>query len=146
YGSWEVLREGHGIAILGVGSMVQEAMTAASALVGKGLYPTVVNCRFLKPYDRDVLEKILESHPVLLTVEEGGVVNGFGAYLGQEIGRIAPERSVRMECMGIPDDFVEHGARKGLLRDLELDAEGIVARVEAIAAETGLASSARVSA
>ena len=146
YGSWEVLREGHGIAILGVGAMVHEAMTAASTLVGKGLYPTVVNCRFLKPYDRDVLEQILESHPVLLTVEEGSVVNGFGAYLGQEIRRIAPERSVRMECMGIPDHFVEHGARKGLLRDLELDAEGIVARVEAIAAETGLASSARESA
>jgi 1-deoxy-D-xylulose-5-phosphate synthase len=88
----------------------------------------------------------VESHPVVLTVEEGALLNGFGPYLGSEIRRIAPEHSVRVESMGIPDEFVEHGARKALLRDLELDAEGIVARIGSIAAETGLASSARESA
>ncbi len=125
YGSWEILRTGEGIAILAVGTMVLQALEAARTLVQNGVHATVVNCRFLKPHDRETLTTLLESHDTFLTVEEGTIVNGFGAHIGREIREVEGGRGVRVHSMGISDRFVEHGDRARLLRDLELDAQGI---------------------
>jgi 1-deoxy-D-xylulose-5-phosphate synthase len=134
-GKWECLREGADVAILAVGTMVLPSLAAAEALAAEGVEATVVNCRFLKPYDREMLGRVLVEVPALLTVEEGAVVNGFGAFLTREIlddpGLPVPER---MGTHGLPDRFVEHGPRKTLLRDVELDAEGIAQRVRALLA------------
>ncbi len=134
YGTWEVLRRGAGggVAVLAVGTMVREALDAARELAGRGVEVTVVNCRFLKPYDRDVLTEVLAGHETVLTVEEGAVANGFGAYMAREIHSLAPERRIRVESMGIPDRFIEHGSRSELLREIELDARGIADRVDAL--------------
>jgi 1-deoxy-D-xylulose-5-phosphate synthase len=132
YGSWEVLREGNDVAILAVGTMVLEALAAAEELSASGIEATVVNCRFLKPYDQEVLERVLANHDLLLTVEEGAVVNGFGAFLAREIEGMDGGRNVRVECMGIPDRFVDHGSRAELLREIDLDAEGIRDRVRSL--------------
>jgi 1-deoxy-D-xylulose-5-phosphate synthase len=129
YGSWEVLRHGSDVAILALGTMVLPALEAAEALADDGIDATVVNCRFVKPYDRGVLARVLSEHDALLMVEEGTITNGFGAYLAREIlddpGLPVP---TVMETHGIPDQFIEHGPRKVLLRELELDAPGIEAR------------------
>ncbi len=126
YGSWEVLRSGEGVAILAVGTMVLEALEAARTLVQHGVHATVVNCRFLKPHDAETLASLLDAHDTFVTVEEGTVVNGFGAYIGRVIRELAGGQSVRVHSMGISDRFVQHGDRKTLLRDLELDAQGVV--------------------
>jgi 1-deoxy-D-xylulose-5-phosphate synthase len=124
YGSWEVLRRGSGMVILAVGTMVLEAIAAADELAAGGIAPTVVNCRFLKPFDEDVLQSVLRSHTRVLTVEEGTVVNGFGAFMSREIqARAGSQVSVR--TMGLPDDFIEHGDRPSLLGEVGLDAKGI---------------------
>ncbi len=128
-GSWEILRNGPDAVILAVGTMVLEAMRAAEALEGRGIRCTVVNCRFLKPYDHAVFEEMARSHPVVLTVEEGQVSNGFGAYMSRELDALGLPSRPRMDAMGIPDRFIEHGARGILLRELGLDAEGIAARL-----------------
>ena len=146
--TWEVLREGKDVAILAVGTMVGPALEAAAALERSGVSASVVNCRFLKPYDREMLERIVRTHPAILTVEEGQETNGFGAYMAREINALeaghtpAPSElavpamaslgpvTPVVESMGIPDTFIEHGARKELLADLGLDGEGIAHRAE----------------
>jgi 1-deoxy-D-xylulose-5-phosphate synthase len=129
YGTWEIVRKGRDLAVLAVGTMVLEAMKAAEELSDDGIDVTVVNCRFLKPLDTVVLQQVLASHTFVLTVEEGAVVNGFGAFLAREMAGMAESRGVRVEIMGIPDHFVEHGGRAELLREIDLDARGIRERV-----------------
>ena len=129
YGSWEVVREGKDLAILAVGTMVHEALKAAEELFQDGIDLTVVNCRFLKPFDTAVLKQVLAAHTQVLTVEEGAVVNGFGAFLVREMAGMEEAQGVRLETLGIPDHFMEHGARAELLREIDLDARGIGERV-----------------
>jgi len=134
YGSWERLREGREVAILAVGAMVEPALAAAEELGREGLHPTVVNARFMKPYDRDMLRELLESHTVLLTVEEGSIPNGFGAFLAREIADDPDlELPRHFGTMGIPDRFIQHGPREVLLGEIGLNAAGIAARVRRMA-------------
>ena len=125
YGTWEILRRGSDIVFLATGTMVSAASEAAEALASRGIQAEVVNCRFLKPYDRDVLKDVAERHRRVITIEEGAVVNGFGAYMTKELSALVLERTIEVRCLGLPDRFIEHGAREVLLRDLGLDAEGI---------------------
>ena len=125
YGTWEILRRGSDLAFLAIGTMVGAASEAAEALASRGIQAEVVNCRFLKPYDREVLRDVAERHRRVITIEEGAVINGFGAYMARELSALASEHAIEVQCLGLPDRFVEHGAREVLLRDLGLDAEGI---------------------
>ena len=125
YGTWEILRRGSDLAFLATGTMVGTASEAAEALASHGIQAEVVNCRFLKPHDRDVLTDVAERHRRVITIEEGSVINGFGAYITREVSALASEHTIEVRCLGLPDRFIEHGARDVLLRDLGLDAEGI---------------------
>ncbi|HSM59209.1 MAG TPA: 1-deoxy-D-xylulose-5-phosphate synthase, partial [Longimicrobiales bacterium] len=130
--TWEILRNGADAVILAVGTMVGPSLEAAERLADEGIRCTVVNCRFLKPYDEAVFLEMVRSHPAVLTVEEGQVVNGFGAFLAREVDALDLERRPRMASMGIPDHFVEHGPRAALLADLDLDARGVAERVRSL--------------
>lgn len=127
--TWEILRNGGDCVLLATGTMVLAALEAAAALDVDGVRCTVVNCRFLKPYDRDVLEEMVRSHPCVMTLEEGQVSNGFGAFLAREIGLLELESPPRVMALGMPDEFIEHGNRDGLLREIGLDPAGIAQRV-----------------
>jgi 1-deoxy-D-xylulose-5-phosphate synthase len=105
--------------------MVGAASEAAETLGSRGFQAEVVNCRFLKPHDREVLMDVAERHRRVITIEEGAVVNGFGAHMARELSALASEHTIDVRCLGLPDEFVQHGGRDELLRDLELDAEGI---------------------
>ena len=127
--SWEIVQEGSDLAIMAVGTMVHPSVEAAAHLAQEGISATVVNCRFLKPYDREALMSLLESHDAVLTVEEGAKSNGFGAFLAREILDDTDLRfPSRFGTMGIPDRFVEHGAREVLLAEIGLDKAGIAER------------------
>ncbi|MGK2962011.1 MAG: 1-deoxy-D-xylulose-5-phosphate synthase [Gemmatimonadaceae bacterium] len=135
YGTWEILRKGSrdnskGFAILAVGTMVQPSLDAAEILAGEGLSATVVNCRFIKPHDAETLAAIVAECHALLVVEEGTVVNGFGAYMTSVVARIDP--SVRVATHGVPDEFIEQAPRAKQLVGVGLDAAGIAARVRAL--------------
>lgn len=133
YGTWEMLRQGRDVAILGVGTMVQPSLDAADLLRAEGLDCTVVNARFLKPLDRAMLEGLFAEHRVLVTVEEGTVVNGFGAYLAETVQAIAP--NIRVIALGVPDRLVEQAPRADQLASFGLNAEGIARRVTALHGE-----------
>ncbi len=130
YGTWEVLRQGREMAIMAVGTMVLPAVAAAAALASEGLDVTVVNCRFLKPHDEITLAAVVSGHRQLLVVEEGTVVNGFGAFMAAAVQRMEP--SVRVTVAGVPDQFIEQAPRKRQLQLVGLDAEGIARRVRAL--------------
>ncbi|MFI5214376.1 MAG: 1-deoxy-D-xylulose-5-phosphate synthase, partial [Gemmatimonadales bacterium] len=138
YGTWEMLRQGKHCAILAVGVMCAPALAAAQALAAEGLDVTVVNARFLKPLDRTMLEALVQSHTMLVTVEDGCVVNGFGACLAEAVQTIAPE--VRVTALGAPDRTYEHAPRPQQLAEVGLTAEGIAARVRALHAEEAAVS------
>jgi 1-deoxy-D-xylulose-5-phosphate synthase len=105
-----------------------------------------VNCRFLKPYDRAVFEDVVKTHAAVLTLEEGALMNGFGAFMAREIDAFAGPRAVRVDSMGLPDRFIEHGSRAALLAELELDTAGIVARVRSLAETAPILRASRESA
>jgi len=132
--TWEILRNGADAVILAVGTMVAPCLQVAERLAAEGIRCTVVNCRFLKPYDTAVFHEMVRSHPAVLTVEEGQVVNGFGAFMARELDALSLEHRPRMASLGLPDAFVEHGSRKALLAQVGLDVDGIAARVRALCA------------
>ncbi len=130
FGTWEVVRRGSEFAILAVGTMVEQALAAADLLGEEGLAVTVVNCRFLKPHDEVTLNALLANHHQILVVEEGTVVNGFGAYMISVISRLDP--TVRVSAHGVADRFIEQASRKRQLQLTGLDAAGIADRVRAL--------------
>jgi 1-deoxy-D-xylulose-5-phosphate synthase len=133
YGTWEVLRQGKECAILGVGVMCPPAMEAAALLKPDGFDVTVVNCRFLKPLDRALLETLVRDHKILVTVEDGTAVNGFGASLAAVVQEIAPD--VRVVVMGADDRTYEHASRQAQLAEVGLTGRGIADRVRVAAAQ-----------
>jgi 1-deoxy-D-xylulose-5-phosphate synthase len=130
YATWEVLRHGERVAILATGTMVGESLKAADRLAAEGLPVTVVNCRFLKPYDETTLNALLATHQQLVVVEEGTVVNGFGAFMASVVA--AHDPAVRVHAMGAPDRIIYAASRPRQLAQCGLDADGIAARVRAL--------------
>src|SRR5438477_1110915 len=136
YATWELLRKGKDCAILAVGVMCKPAVEAAELLAADGLDVSVVNARFLKPMDREILEGLSPTHKLLVTVEDGTVVNGFGAALAALVQTTAPD--VRVVALGVPDRTYEHAPRAQQLADVGLTGAGIAARIRALAAEESL--------
>jgi 1-deoxy-D-xylulose-5-phosphate synthase len=136
YGTWEQLRSGKDVAILAVGTMVQPAQGAAELLAADGIDCAVVNCRFLKPLDQAMLESLLQEHRTIVTVEEGTIVNGFGACLAETLQTTHPE--VRVVALGVPDRLVEQAPRPEQLELFGLTAAGIARRITALQHEESL--------
>jgi 1-deoxy-D-xylulose-5-phosphate synthase len=136
YGTWEQLRSGKDVAILAVGTMVQPAQQAAELLAADGIACAVINARFLKPLDHAMLELLLQEHRTLVTLEEGTIVNGFGAYLAETVQTTHPE--VRVVALGIPDRLIEQAPRMEQLEACGLTAAGIARRITALQQEESL--------
>jgi len=136
WGTWERLRQGSDVAILAVGTMVQPALGAADRLSAEGVDCTVVNCRFLKPMDEGMLEALMQRHRVLVTVEEGTVVNGFGAYVAETLQTTHPE--TRVVALGVPDRLLDQAPRAEQLETFGLTADGIARRIMALRREESL--------
>jgi 1-deoxy-D-xylulose-5-phosphate synthase len=136
YGTWEQLRRGGEVAILGVGTMVQPAVEAAGLLAADGIECGVVNCRFLKPLDGAMLESLVQRYRVLVTVEEGTIVNGFGALLAETLQTTHPE--IRVVALGVPDRLIEQAPRAEQLETFGLTAPGIARRIAALQHEESL--------
>jgi len=110
--------------------MVLPSLAAAETLAAEGLNVTVVNCRYMKPYDEITLAALLADHKLVLVVEEGTVVNGFGAYMATVIGR--HDASVRVAVHGISDRVIHAASRPRQLAMAGLDSTGIAARVRSL--------------
>jgi 1-deoxy-D-xylulose-5-phosphate synthase len=123
-GKAEVLREGRDLAILALGSMVWYANETAALLEKEGIHATVVNARFVKPLDGDLLEDLSKKTRLFVTIEEGVVEGGFGSAV-LEFFEQEGVKNVKIKRIGLPSAFIEHGAREELFRKYNLTPEGI---------------------
>jgi 1-deoxy-D-xylulose-5-phosphate synthase len=129
-GRAEVRREGKRVAILAFGSMVKAALDAAAELNA-----TVVNMRFVKPLDRDLVFRMATTHELIVTVEENVAAGGAGSAVEEAIG--ADGLAIPVLRLGLPDRFVEHGDHAQLLAECGLDAAGIAGAIRARLEQSG---------
>ena len=125
-GKGEVIREGKDVVFVAIGSMVAVSEQAAKLIESKGIHAGVVNARFVKPLDKELLTQILHGEPLLITVEENSVIGGFGSAVMQHLAHEGYDTS-RIRNAGIPDRFIEHGSIKDLRNDIGLSAEALAA-------------------
>ncbi len=123
-GKGEILREGLDGAIIAYGAMVYPSLECARMLMEKGIDITVMNARFVKPLDKDLIIKIVEDHQLVITVEDHAEAGGFGSAI-LELLVDNGVNTKNIHKMGIPDKFIEQGSRDIILKTLNLDAEGI---------------------
>lgn len=136
WGTWEVMQEGNDAAVLAVGTMVDQSMKAANLLANKGIHVTVVNCRFVKPFDMKMLQEIAAKHTRLITVEEGTLVGGFGSGVNDWLTDTGHDQ-ITLQRLGIPDQFIEHGSRNEQLKLIGLHPEGIAGAIEGFLGKEG---------
>ncbi|RPH93573.1 1-deoxy-D-xylulose-5-phosphate synthase, partial [candidate division KSB1 bacterium] len=109
-GGWEVLREGRRVLVLTVGTMVE---AARRVIASEELNVTLVNCRYVKPMDENLLADLLSRHESVLTIEENTISGGFGS----QVALFMKEHGAKLPfaALAIPDQFIEHGSREKLL-------------------------------
>ncbi len=127
-GKAEVIREGSQIALLAVGNMVKIAEEVADRLQERGVSVTLVNMRFVKPFDRDLLKKLAENHPVFVTMEENVESGGFGQQVLAFCGEAGLDVSVCIAA--VPDCFIGHGSVDWQRKQTGLDADSILERID----------------
>jgi 1-deoxy-D-xylulose-5-phosphate synthase len=135
-GQIEVLTQGEDLLVLAIGSMVAEAVKAHERLRSAGIQSTVVNCRFVKPLDVDALVRLASSFTRIITVEENTLHGGFGSAILEMLSDQGALPQV-IRRIGIPDQFVEHGALPVLRAKYGLDAEGIVTAAQELMCPDG---------
>lgn len=128
-GKAELLRKGKDIAVIALGSMVNEALKAGEILSKKGIEITVINARFIKPLDSEMLEEVVRDHNKIFTLEEGIASGGFGSAVLEFYER-EQIKNVSVRCIALPDEFIEHGAREELLRKYHLTPDEIASTIE----------------
>lgn len=129
-GSWEKLREGSwDVTLLAVGAMVPTAQKVAESLAARGLDPTVVNARFVKPLDMDMLREASGKARLVVTIEEGCRTGGFGGAVVEAAAEERLEFAEGVQVHALPDRFVTHGSRGELLEEVGLTPQAIEARI-----------------
>jgi 1-deoxy-D-xylulose-5-phosphate synthase len=131
-GRAEILRWGTDGVILCLGTLLADCLKAADLLNAEGLDVGVVNARFAKPLDREVVERAVRECGFVVTVEEGTLMGGFGSAVLEAASDLGLDTS-RVKRLGIPDRFIEHAERGELLADLGLNATGIAAACRELA-------------
>ena len=128
-GKGRIVREGKAVAILSLGTRLEEALKAADRLEAQGLSTTVADLRFAKPLDEALIRKLLTSHEVAITVEEGAV-GGFGAHvltLASDEGLI--DAGLKLRTLRLPDVYQDQDKPERQYAEAGLDADGMVAAV-----------------
>ncbi len=132
-GKAEILREGKDAAILAVGSMTDTAMKAAALLAGQNIECRVVNMRFIKPLDTDLLDETAASYKRIITVEENTLTGGFGSAVAEYYSD--KQLKPALYRLGLPDDYVEHGTQTELYNMLGLNPAGIAGFIKNLFAD-----------
>jgi 1-deoxy-D-xylulose-5-phosphate synthase len=130
-GKGRVLREGSTVALLSLGTRLQDCLLAADQLAALGLSATVADARFAKPFDKDLVRQLARHHELVVTVEEGSI-GGFGSHVMQFLSSEgALDGAVRMRSLVLPDVFIDHDKPDAMIAQAGLNSDGIVASVMA---------------
>ena len=131
-GKSEVVRKGRDGTIISIGAMLQQALAAADILTHEGLDVAVINARFIRPLDVEMLSKAFEDSKFIVTVEEGALCGGFGSAVLETACQHGWDTRI-LRTLGIPDRFIEHGERNELLAEMGLDPAGIASTCRLLA-------------
>lgn len=126
-GKAEILEKGKGIAVLAVGNMVRTAVEVKEQLKEAGEEITLVNMRFVKPLDTELLDQLKEDHSLIITMEENVKAGGFGEQVMEYYGRAMDRPQVRI--VAIEDQFVSHGSISDLMKRLRMDSRSVTQRI-----------------
>jgi 1-deoxy-D-xylulose-5-phosphate synthase len=127
-GRGELLRAGGDVALVAIGKAVDSALAAAEQLAARGIDASVVDARFVKPLDLELLVRVGERTGCVVTVEDHALAGGFGSAVLEALAEHAP--GVRVRRLGLPDQFIEHGDTDAQWRDAGIDAAGITGAAE----------------
>lgn len=129
-GQGELLAEGDDLTIVAIGATVYPALEAAKALTAKGFSASVINARFVKPLDAELILQWANRTGCLVTVEENALQGGFGSAILELLEQNGVS-GIRVKRIGIPDRYIDQGSQAQLRHDLGLDSAGIAETVEA---------------
>ncbi len=129
-GKSETLREGKDVAIVAYGSMVTPSIAAAEQLSAEGIEATVVNARFVKPIDEEMILRIADQYALIVTVEEAYLAGGFGSAVLETLEANGLQDKLKVVRLGVADEIVTHGDPKVLLAQYSLDVNGITETVK----------------
>ena len=129
-GSFEIIDEGEETVVLAIGTMVKHALEAKQILLKDNINPTIVNARFLKPIDEELLHSLLKSHKSVVTIEDNVKSGGFGSRINQFI--IDNNYDNRIENISLPDEFIQHGDIDALYDIVGLSAIGIANKIKSM--------------
>jgi 1-deoxy-D-xylulose-5-phosphate synthase len=142
-GKGRVMREGTAVAIVSFGTRLAESLKAADLLAARGLSATVVDARFAKPLDLDLLLRLAREHEALITVEEGAM-GGFGSFVLQALAMHgALDRGVKVRTLTLPDIFQDQDKPEAMYAQAGLDAEGIARTAVAALAMDNVSAAGR---
>ncbi|MDY2812701.1 MAG: 1-deoxy-D-xylulose-5-phosphate synthase [Dorea sp.] len=130
YGKSEMLYDEAEIAVLSVGHMFEEAVQVRGKLKEKGYSCTLVNARFVKPIDENILNRLCENHKLIVTIEENVQTGGYGEHVVEYVSR--KNLKVRVLTLALPDDYVEHGSIDVLRKETRLDVDSMTAKIQEI--------------
>ena len=131
YGKAEMLYKEQEIALLAVGSMVKIAEEVREILKEKGKNCTLINARFVKEFDKELIQKLSADHNLLVTMEENVTTGGFGERV---VDFVTTNRvDLTVEKIALPDMYVEHGNVNILYKDAKIDADSVAERIMAAA-------------
>lgn len=126
-GKSETIYDEEGVCLIAFGSMVKTAVTVRDMLKERGYHCTLINARFAKPLDTEMLDQAVKEHKLLVTMEENVKSGGFGEQVMEYIGECGYD--TRLLNIAISDEYVEHGNVEILYREVGIDAESIVKKI-----------------
>ncbi|MFN3847654.1 MAG: 1-deoxy-D-xylulose-5-phosphate synthase, partial [Paracoccaceae bacterium] len=128
-GKARLIQSGNGVALVSFGTRLAETLKAAESLAQRGLTPTVVDARFAKPLDRDMMLNLARNHEALITIEEGAI-GGFGSHVAQLLAEDGVfDAGLKFRSMVLPDTFIDHASPEAMYRAAGMDAAQIEAKV-----------------
>ncbi|HQY21360.1 MAG TPA: 1-deoxy-D-xylulose-5-phosphate synthase [Ignavibacteria bacterium] len=122
-GKGEIVKKGKDVAILAVGNMVENSLNSEKYLEEYGINAEIINARFIKPLDRELMYDVFKRFDKIITIEDNTIVGGFGS----AVAEFAAENNLKSDILihGIPDRFIDHAKPEELHEDLRIDAKGI---------------------
>jgi 1-deoxy-D-xylulose-5-phosphate synthase len=132
FGKGTITVAGQGVAIIAIGNMLSIALSAAIRLKKSGIQCTVVNARFIKPLDEELIANLASQHQNLIIIEENIIAGGFGSAVLEFIAGHRIKGFINIKLLGIPDQFITQGPRELLLQQCGLDVDGICRAVHEI--------------
>ena len=127
-GEYEVINKGKDIAVIAIGNMVKQAIDSMDILKEKGIEPTIVNARFLKPIDESILRDIFNNHKYIVTIEDNVIIGGFGSRINKFL--IDNNYDNKILNIALEEEFIPHGDINSLYEAYGLSAKCIAQKIE----------------